>query len=250
MRDHYEGTALDWRYDYGAGPFNSPYRWSPLTFKVDSADYCNERPIATQQTGFSFVAQMRSWLPNEIGGILWFGVDDAAQTVYYPVYCANTSVPHEMEQGNGDLLTFSWSSAFWIHNWVSNMVYTRYKDMVTDMNQVQSKLETHFKEQGPEVEKEALSLSKKSKSDAVNYLTQYTNTSVTEGLAEWKKLGEYLMVKYVDGVVKREENGKFKRNPYGNPDSPIRPGYPVEFHRKVIEQTGDKYKVRDVEQLK
>lgn len=247
MRDHYEGTDLDWRYDYGAGPFNSPYRWSPLTFEVDSVKYCNERPIATQQTGFSFVAQMRSWLPDEIGGILWFGVDDAAQTVYYPVYCGNTSVPHEMEPGNGDLLTFSWSSAFWIHNWVSNMVYNRYSDMVKDMSRVQSKLETQFKEQGSGVEKEALALAKKSKAEAVNYLTEYTNATVKDGVGEWKKLGEYLMVKYMDGVVKKEENGQFKRNAYGNPEFPTRPGYPNEFYRKVVEQTGDKYKVREVE---
>ncbi|MDR1517399.1 MAG: C69 family dipeptidase [Dysgonamonadaceae bacterium] len=246
MRDHYEGTELDWRYDSGAGPFNSPYRWSPLTFSVDSVEYCNERPIATQQTGFSFVAQMRSWLPDEIGGILWFGVDDAAQTVYYPIYCANTTVPPEMAVGNGDLLTFSWTSAFWIHNWVSNMVYNRYSDMVTDMNKVQGKLETQFKEHGAEVEKEALARSKKSKDEAVNYLTQYSNSSVKEGVAEWKQLGEYLMVKYMDGVVKREENGKFTRNPHGNPEFPIRPGYPVEFRRKVVEETGDKYKVLDI----
>ncbi len=128
MRDHYEGTGLDWRFDIGAGPFNSPYRWSPLTFEVDSVEYCNERPIATQQTGFSFVAQMRSWLPNPIGGVFWFGVDDAAQTVYYPVYCGHADVPEEMAVGNGDLLTYSETSAFWTHNWVSNMVYTRYSD--------------------------------------------------------------------------------------------------------------------------
>ncbi|OJV89895.1 MAG: dipeptidase, partial [Bacteroidia bacterium 44-10] len=145
MRDHYEGTELDWRFDVGAGPFNSPYRWSPLSFEVDSVEYCNERPIATQQTAFSFVAQMRSWLPNEIGGILWFGIDDAAQTVYYPFYCGHTETPHEMTPGNGDLLTFSWTSAFWIHNWVSNMVYTRYSDMSVDMKKIQSKLEDQFR---------------------------------------------------------------------------------------------------------
>ena len=149
MRDHYEGTELDWRYDIGAGPFNSPYRWSPLTYELDSVAYCNERPIATQQTAFSFVAQMRSWLPNEIGGILWFGIDDAAQSVYYPFYCGHTEVPHEMEIGNGDLLNFSWTSAFWIHNWVSNMVYTRYSDMSQDMKKVQTKLEDQFQASAP-----------------------------------------------------------------------------------------------------
>ena len=248
MRDHYEGTELDWRYDFGAGPFNSPYRWSPLTFEVDSVQYCNERPIATQQTGFSFVAQMRSWLPNAIGGILWFGVDDAAQTVYYPIYCNNTTVPHEMEVGNGDLLTFSWTSAFWMHNWVSNMVYARYSDMSKDMHKVQKELEDKFMKSQPEIEKEALALHKKSPSEAIRFLNNYSNTQVENGIKEWKKLGEYLIVKYMDGVIKKEENGKFKRNPYGGPAFPTRPGYSNEFYKKVIEQTGDKYKMHPVKE--
>ncbi len=247
MRDHYEGTDLDWRFDVGAGPFNSPYRWSPLTFEVDSVEYCNERPIATQQTGFSFVAQMRDWLPNPIGGVLWFGLDDAAQTVYYPIYSGHTQVPHEMAVGNGDLLNFSWDSAFWIHNWVSNMVYARYSDKIVDVKRTQSELENRFKDDQPEVEKKALELHKQSPSESVHYLTQYSNNLVKEGVASWKKLGEYLMVKYVDGVVKKEESGMFKRNPYGQPASPSRPGYSNEFYKKVIDQTGDKYKVQPVE---
>ena len=247
MRDHYEGTELDWRFDVGAGPFNSPYRWSPLTYELDSVAYCNERPIATQQTAFSFVAQMRSWLPNEIGGILWFGIDDAAQTVYYPFYCGHTEVPHEMAIGNGDLLNFSWTSAFWIHNWVSNMVYTRYSDMSEDMKKVQAKLEDQFEASALEVEERAVALYSQSPSNAIHYLTGYTNELVNEGVAEWKKLGEYLMVKYIDGVVKREENGQFQRNPYGQPANPIRAGYSNEFYQKVVDQTGDKYKVLPVE---
>lgn len=247
MRDHYEGTELDWRFDVGAGPFNSPYRWSPLTYELDSVAYCNERPIATQQTAFSFVAQMRSWLPNEIGGILWFGIDDAAQTVYYPFYCGHTEVPHEMAIGNGDLLNFSWTSAFWIHNWVSNMVYTRYSDMSEDMKKVQAKLEDQFEASALEVEERAVALYSQSPSNAIHYLTGYTNELVNEGVAEWKKLGEYLMVKYIDGVVKREENGQFQRNPYGQPVNPIRAGYSNEFYQKVVDQTGDKYKVLPVE---
>ncbi|MGI6515322.1 MAG: dipeptidase [Fermentimonas caenicola] len=247
MRDHYEGTELDWRFDVGAGPFNSPYRWSPLTYQVDSVEYCNERPIATQQTAFSFVAQMRSWLPNEIGGILWFGIDDAAQTVYYPFYCGHNKVPHEMKIGNGDLLTFSWTSAFWIHNWVSNLVYTRYSDMSEDMKKVQSALENSFHASQPQIEEKALSVLEQSNQDAVKYLTSYTNNLVTEGVAEWKKLGEFLMVKYIDGVIKQEENGKFKRNPYGQPANPLRPGYSNEYYQKIIDQTGDKYKVQPVE---
>ncbi len=247
MRDHYEGTELDWRFDVGAGPFNSPYRWSPLSFEVDGIEYCNERPIATQQTAFSFVAQMRSWLPNEIGGILWFGIDDAAQTIYYPFYCSHNKVPHEMAIGNGDLLNFSWTSAFWIHNWVSNMVYTRYSDMSIDMKKIQSKLENQFLASQPNVEEKAAALYLQSRSETTDYLTQYTNNLVKEGVVEWKKLGEYLMVKYIDGVIKQTENGEFKRNPYGQPANPLRPGYSNEYYQKIIDQTGDKYKVSPVE---
>ena len=243
MRDHYEGTDLDWRYDVGAGPFNSPYRWSPLTWEVDSEQYCNERPIATQQTGFSFVSQSRSWLPNEIGGILWFGLDDAAQSVYYPIYVGNTTMPKEMEVGNGDLYNFTWESAFWIHNWVSNMVYDRYSDKIVHVQELQNKLESSFEANQPEIEEKALALYKESKEDALKFLNDYSNTTITEGLQEWKKMGEYMMVKYLDGVVKKEENGKFKYNEHGQPASPDRPGYPEEHLRKVIEETGDKYKV-------
>ncbi len=243
MRDHYEGTDLDWRYDVGAGPFNSPYRWSPLTWEVDSVQYCNERPIATQQTGFSFVSQSRAWLPNEIGGILWFGIDDAAQSVYYPIYVGNTTMPKEMEVGNGDLYTFTWESAFWIHNWVSNMVYDRYSDKIVHVQELQNKLESSFEANQPEIEEKALALYKESKEDALKFLNDYSNTTITEGLQEWKKMGEYMMVKYLDGVVKKEENGKFKYNEHGQPASPDRPGYPEEHLRKVIEETGDKYKV-------
>ena len=243
MRDHYEDTELDWRNEYGAGPFNSPYRWSPLTWDVDSIEYCNERPISTQQTGFSFVSQSRSWLPNKIGGILWFGIDDAAQSVYYPIYVGNTTIPKSMEVGNGDLLNFTWESAFWVHNWVSNMVYDRYSDKIEHVKELQNTLETNFENQQPEIEKIANAMYKDSKTEAVNFLTHYSNSNVEYGLSEWKKLGEYLMVKYLDGVVKKEENGEFKRNEYGQPASPNRPGYSNEHYRKIIEETGDKYKV-------
>ena len=243
MRDHYEDTELDWRNDYGAGPFSSPYRWSPLTWEVDSVEYCNERPIATQQTGFSFVSQSRSWLPNEIGGVLWFGIDDAAQSVYYPVYVGNTTVPEEMKVGNGDLLNFTWESAFWIHNWVSNMVYDRYSDKIVHVNELQEKIEGNFETKQSEIEEKALALYKDSKPEAIKFLTDYTNNSVTKGLQEWRKMGEYMMVKYIDGVVKKEENGKFKLNDHGQIASPSRPGYSNDHYRKVVEQTGDKYKV-------
>lgn len=245
MRDHYEGTALDWSNDIGAGPFESPYRWAPLEWKVDGQAYCNERPIATQQTAFTFVSQMRSWLPNAIGGILWFGMDDAAQTVYTPMYCSITETPECYKVGNGDLYNFSWTSSFWIHNWVSNMVYNRYNYMHADLKKVQSELEERFLAAQPATEKEASTLYAKDPKAAVAYLTEYSQKEAQYTLDRWKKLGEFLIIKYMDGIVRKEKNGEFIRNEHGQPSSPERVGYSEEFYKKVVKETGDKYKVID-----
>lgn len=243
MRDHYEGTELDWSNDVGAGPFQCPYRSSPLTWTVDSIEYCNERPIATQQTGFTFVAQMRSWLPDQIGGILWFGTDDAAQTVYTPMYCSITEIPECFRVGNGDLYTFSWTSSFWIHNWVSNMVYARYNEMYSDVKKVQSELENKFLIDQPTTEKFALDIYQKHPDQVVRYITEYSSDQAQYAFKKWKELGEFLLIKYMDGIVRNEKNGRFVRNEYGQPSSPNRVGYSQEYYREVVKQTGDKYKV-------
>ena len=243
MRDHYEGTELDWTNDIGAGPFKSPYRWAPLTWKVDSVEYCNERPIATQQSGFVFTSQMRSWLPNSIGGVLWFGTDDAAQTVFTPMYCSVTEVPECYREGNGDLYTFSWTSSFWIQNWVSNMVYNKYDYMHPDLKKVQDELEGKFLSEQSNTEKEALDLYKKSPEQAVQFLTKYSETQAQYAFERWKKLGEFLVIKYMDGVVRKEKDGEFIRNEHGKPSSPQRVGYPKDFYERVVKETGDKYKV-------
>lgn len=243
MRDHYEGTELDWTNDIGAGPFKSPYRWAPLTWKVDSVEYCNERPIATQQSGFVFTSQMRSWLPNSIGGVLWFGTDDAAQTVFTPMYCSVTEVPECYREGNGDLYTFSWTSSFWIQNWVSNMVYNKYDYMHPDLKKVQDELEGKFLAEQNSTEKEALELYKKSPEQAVQFLTKYSEKQAQYAFEKWKKLGEFLVIKYMDGVVRKEKDGEFIRNEHGKPSSPQRVGYPKDFYERVVKETGDKYKV-------
>lgn len=242
MRDHYEGTQLDWRYDIGAGPFESPYRWAPLEWEVDSVKYCNERPVATQQTGFVFVSQMRSWLPREIGGVLWFGVDDAAQSVFVPVYCCITEIPECFREGNGDLYTFSWTSSFWINNWVSNMVYAKYNYMHPDLVKVQQEIENKFITQQSQIEKEALTASISTE----KFLTRYSNEQAQYAFDRWKKLGEFLTIKYMDGIVRKEKDGQFIRNQYGKPTSPERVGYPEKYYREVVKETGDKYKVLNV----
>lgn len=243
MRDHYEGTALDWRYDGGTNPFESPYRWAPLEWEVDSVKYCNERPIATQQTGFTFVSQMRSTLPNAIGGILWFGTDDAAQTVYTPMYCSITDIPECFEEGNGDLYTFSWTSSFWIHNWVSNMVYTKFNYMYPDMKKVQDELENKFAKEQIPTEEFALELYDKSPDKITKYLTEYSKNQAQYAFDKWKKLGEFLLIKYMDGVIRKEKNGEFIRNEYGKPSSPERVGYSEKYYRQVVKETGNKYKI-------
>ena len=243
MRDHYEGTELDWSNDIGAGPFKSPYRWAPLTWKSDSIEYCNERPIATQQSGFVFTSQMRSWLPNPIGGVLWFGTDDADQTVFTPMYCSVTEIPECYREGNGDLYTFSWTSSFWIQNWVSNMVYNKYNYMHPDLEKVQKELEGKFFSEQAETEKKALDLYKQSPDQAVQFLTNYSDTQAQFAFDKWKKLGEFLIIKYMDGVVRKEKDGEFIRNEHGKPSSPERVGYPKEYYRNIVKETGDKYKV-------
>ncbi|MBB4035187.1 dipeptidase [Dysgonomonas hofstadii] len=243
MRDHYEGTELDWTNDVGAGPFKSPYRWAPLTWESDSVKYCNERPIATQQSGFVFTTQMRSWLPNPVGGVIWFGTDDAAQTVFTPMYCSITEIPECYREGNGDLYTFSWTSSFWIQNWVSNMVYNRYEPMHADLVKVQNELENGFFMNQARIEKEAVELYKKSPEQAIQYLTRYSGEQAQFAFDKWKKLGEFLLIKYMDGIVRKEKDGQFIRNEHGKPSSPQRVGYPEDHYRRVVKETGDKYKV-------
>ena len=238
MRDHYEGTELDMTKDPGTGPFGSPYRWRPMTWKVDSVSYVHERAISTQQTGFSFVAQSRPNLPNPIGGILWFGLDDTYLTCYMPIYCGIKQVPKSVKVGDGDMLTWSDNSAFWVFNQVSNQVYTRYSDMIVDLQKVQSQLENKFFNLNPVVDQAALSLWNKGEKDlAIQYLTDYSVNQVETSVAKWRDLGHFLLIKYKDGNVMIEKNGKFERNESGIvPVSPLHPAYPDWYYRQIIEK--------------
>ena len=244
MRNHYEGTDLDMTKDAGAGPYKVPYRWRPMTFKVDGVEYTNERAIATQQTGFVIVPQMREWLPDAIGGILWFGVDDADMAVFNPVYASSVRVPECYRVGNGDLLNFSWTSAFWMHNWVANMAYHKYSFMIQDIRKVQQELENHYQEVIPAIDKAAQELYAKDPKEAVEFLTWFSTSTADNATARWKKLGEYLVVKYIDGNVKKEENGQFKRNAYGLPAYPDFPGYDEEYYRSIVKSAGERLKVK------
>ena len=241
MRDHYEGTPFDVTTDMGAGPFNMPYRPSPLSFKVDGKEYFNERPISTFQTAFTFVAQLRSWLPDAVGGVMWFGTDDANMVVFTPVYCCATMVPDCYKECYADPLEFSWKSSFWVFNWVSNMIYPKYSMVIEDMRALQNSLESSIYEQSKAVEQEALAVIGTSPKYAVEILTDFTCNSAENTLAAWQKFGEKVIVKYNDFVIKSEKNGKLDRGKTGLGGKIVRPSYPAEYWKQVVEQTGDKY---------
>jgi dipeptidase len=232
MRDHFEGTPMDMTKDVGAGPFALPYRWRPMTWEADGKKYVHERAISTQQTGFSFVAQARAHLPAAIGGVLWFGVDDTFSTVYVPQYAGNRAVPKSFAVGTGDFQTFTWDSAFWVFNFVSNWAYSRYSDIIQDVQKVQRELESEFLSRQPEVEKAALALWQQSPGLARDYLTAYSVEQGDRTTARWRKLGESLLVKYLDGNV-RDEQGKVTH-----------PNYSEAWRKRIAEEHGPVVEVK------
>ena len=244
MRDHFEGTDLDMTKDAGAGPYKIPYRWRPMHFKVDGEEYLNERAIATQQSGFVIVPQMRNWLPDAVGGILWFAVDDADMAVFNPVYSSSFAAPECYRVGNGDMYNFSWTSAFWTHNWVANMAYGKYSFMIQDIRKVQQELENGYQQKIAVIDKAATELYEKDPGEARKFLTWFSTTTADQATARWKQLGEYLLVKYIDGNVKKEDNGQFVRNPYGMPVTPDFPGYDETYYRSIVNSAGDRLKVK------
>jgi dipeptidase len=238
MRDHYEGTPFSLDGDIGGGIWQMPYRPTPLYFQVDGKKYFNERPTSTQQTSFSFVSQMRSWLPREIGGVLWFGNDDGNMVPYTPVYCCTTESPRPYNTPKTDALIFSMDNAYWVQNWVSNMVYPRYSLMFPTLQQKRDSLDQSYFNAQKEVEDKALQMSE---TERVKYLTSYTSRKADEMLSTWKDLAFHLIVKYNDMIIKPEENGQFTRTPEGLGSKVVRPGYSEKFARELIRQTGDKF---------
>lgn len=243
MRDHYEGTPFSLDKDPGKGVWDMPYRPTPLTYTVDGKKYFNERPISTQQSAFSYVAQLRSWLPRQIGGILWFGNDDGNMVAYTPVYCGNTVRPECYNTKGADAVTFSNKNAFWVCNWVSNMVYPRYSLMFPSLKEVRDSLDNSYFANQPEVEKKALSLYENSQEDAVKYLNDYSNTVAQQMLDRWNELAIYLIVKYNDMAVKPEKDGKFTRTKTGLGAKVSRPGYPESVAKDIVRQYGSRYAV-------
>jgi dipeptidase len=230
MRDHFQGTPLDMTQDVGAGPYRLPYRWRPLTWKADGVEYFNERAVSTQQTGFSFVAQSRSWLPGPVGGVLWFGVDDTYSTVYFPVYAGIVEPPKNWKVGTGSFDEVTWDSAFWVFNQVSNFAYSRYQDMVQDIQKVQRELEGKYLAAQADVDKAATALHAQSPRLAKEYLTRYTADAGAEVVERWKELSKFLLYKYLDGNRKDE---------LGNV---THPGYDEDWRKMVAAATGERLK--------
>lgn len=243
MRDHYEDTPLDIRNDLGAGAYNMPYRPSPLSYKVDGKEYYNERPISTQQTAFSFVGQMRAELPDAVGGVIWWTNDDANMTAYTPIYCCSSSVPecYERIEGRQDDVTFSWNSAFWLCNTVSNLVYPYYSKMMPDLAAARDEMEDAFFAKQKDIESEATSLYEQNQDKAVELLTGYGLDAATKMMSRWQQLFQYLVVKHNDMVVKKEKDGKFEKTPYGYCVPVVRPGYSADYWKKVADETDGRY---------
>jgi len=241
MGNHLEGTELDMSKDLGAGPYGCPYRWRPMTWKVDGQGYVFERATGTQQTGFSFVAQLRSWLPDVLGAINWFAVDDAATTVYVPMYASITEIPHPYAVGNGSMMEFTMESAFWVFNMVSNYCYTRYSAMYPEIEKVQNRLHTTFVNDVAVLDKKLLDLSKTNPEKVIPELNKFSNDAAVNTHKAWTELYGYLFTKYMDGNVKTAvavpENYK-----YIAPEVK-QPGYGEAWYKRVAQDTGDKCKM-------
>lgn len=240
-RDHYEGTPFDVTKDAGAGAYCMPYRPSPLTWKHEGKTYFNERPISTQQTAFTVVAQVRDYLPNAIGGVLWYANDDPNMAAYTPVYCANNAVPECYNVAEANDVTFSIKSAFWVCNWVANMTYPRYSQMFPSLKAVRDRLETTYFDRAKQIEGAAGKLFEHNPADAVKYLTAYSQQCSEEMMSAWLKLAEYQIVKFNDMVVKPEKDGKFELTPDGIAVPPVRPGFDESQKATIVRETGDKY---------
>ena len=243
MRDHYEGTPFALDGDLGQGIWEMPYRPTPLTFEVDGKKYFNERPVSTQQSAFSYISQLRSWLPRQVGGIIWFGNDDGNMVPFTPVYCCTTVQPECYATPGADVVTFSDKNAFWVCNWVSNMVYPRYSQMFGDLKAVRDSLDNSYDTLQPAVEEKAIALCASNEQEAVKYLETYSCNKAQEMLARWKSLATFLIVKYNDMAVKPETNGRFERTKTGNGAHVKRPGFPASTAKRLVESTGSRFAV-------
>lgn len=241
MRDHYEGTPFDITKDVGAGPYEAPYRPTPLVWEHKGKKYFNERPISTQQTAGTYVIQLRASLPNAIGGVLWYGNDDPNMVAYTPVYCCASKAPECYDPKDASDVKFSWNSAFWVENWVSNMTYPRYSQLFPSVKAAREELESKYTSQQAEIEAQAKTLLSQDPARAKAYLTDYSAQCAKQMMNRWKQLGEYLIVKFNDQSIKPEKDGKYEMTPDGLGKAVERPGFNENYREVITKETGDKY---------
>lgn len=241
MRDHYESTPFDITKDVGAGPYEAPYRPTPLVWEHKGKKYFNERPISTQQTAGTYVIQLRASLPNAIGGVLWYGNDDPNMVAYTPVYCCATKAPECYDPKDASDVKFSWNSAFWVENWVSNMTYPRYSQLFPSVKAAREELESKYASQQAEIEAQAKTLLSQDPARAKAYLTDYSAQCAKQMMNRWKQLGEYLIVKFNDQAIKPEKDGKYEMTPDGLGKAVERPGFNENYREVITKETGDKY---------
>ncbi|MEZ5020691.1 MAG: C69 family dipeptidase [Bacteroidales bacterium] len=247
MRDYYQNTPMDMTKDVGAGPYANTVRWRPMTWQVDGKTYVHERAISTQQTGFSFVTQSRSWLPDPVGGIIWFGVDDTYYTVYTPMYCGMTDVPQAFKVGNGDIMTYSADAAFWVFNEVTNFVYSRASVMTPELLAKQKELEQKYITETADIDTKAAALfnstAKGAAKQGTEMITAYSVNAGNNTVKEWRELYKFLFTKYMDGNVKtrRPVPEGYK---YVAPELQ-QPGYPQDWLMRIVIDAGDKLKMPD-----
>ena len=243
MRDHFEGTPLSLDQDLGGGIWEMPYRVSPLSYKVDGEQYFNERPTSTQQSAFSFISQMRSWLPRQVGGCFWFGNDDGNMVSYVPIYCANTRQPVCFNTPGADDIHFSMDNAFWVCNWVANMVYPRYSLMFPSLKQVRDSLDAAFARAQPEIEAEAIARYANDEQALAAHMTDYSCLKAEQMMDRWRQLAYFLIVKYNDMVERPDRDGQFYYNVNGLGQTIKRPGMPERFAREMNRHGGQRMKM-------
>ncbi|MBR6989761.1 MAG: C69 family dipeptidase [Bacteroidaceae bacterium] len=237
MRDHYEGTVFDMSADMSAGPWASPYRNQPINFKDSKgADMFRERPIGCQQSGMTMVCQMRNFLPNEVGGVTYFNLDDATMVAYVPVYCCINRIPEPFRRENNNILEFSTESAFWMNNFVSNMVYPRWSAMIGDLREAQKELEDYYAEDQKEVEKRVQEM--ETTSERIEYLTAKTEAYTDKMMKRWDKLAKLLIVKHNDQIMRPSQNGEVVSGRYSSP------AYAPAWVDAVHDQTGKRYELK------
>lgn len=242
MRDHFEDTPFEMTTDIGAGPNHVPYRWRPMNFEVDGKKYVNERAIATQQTGWSFVSQSRAGMPDAVGGVLWFGTDDANTCVYMPMYCGMTEIPAELAHGNGDMNTFSMTSNFWMNNWVANQAYNRYDLMIPDIRRVQGKIEQDLEATRAAKEAEYVALATENPSALATRLNADGASIAKDVTDSYRDLATFLLVRFMDGNRKKvDDNHRFIYSEDGMPVYPEFPGYDKTYYENIVRTTGDHF---------